>query len=139
VPAGAKVAQFAVRTPNSAADLDLSVYRLVGGQAVLVGVSGSGAANETVVLRSPAAGSYVAVVSGFANAPGSTNTPFRYYSAAVTSAAGTGSFRVSPADPVASSGDPIEVTASWSGLSDTTPYLGWVEYENGDGTVVTVN
>ncbi|HEX8487469.1 MAG TPA: S8 family peptidase [Propionibacteriaceae bacterium] len=139
VPAGAKVAQFAVRTPSSAADLDLVVYRMSGGQAVQVGVSASGAANETVTLRSPAAGSYVAVVSGFANAPGTTNTPFSYYSAAVTSATGVGSFTVSPTDPVATSGEPIEVTASWSGLSATSPYLGWVEYENGEGTVVTVN
>jgi hypothetical protein len=50
-----------------------------------------------------------------------------------------GSFTVSPTDPVATSGEPIEVTASWSGLSATSPYLGWVEYENGEGTVVTVN
>ena len=139
VATGAKVAQFAVRTPNVGADLDLLVYRVIGGVRTLVGVSASSAANETVTLRAPAAGSYVAVLEGFSNAPQTTSTPYRVYSAAVTSAPGVGSFAVTPTDPVASTGEPIAVTASWSGLDATTPYLGWVGYRNGEGTVVTVN
>jgi hypothetical protein len=34
---------------------------------------------------------------------------------------------------------PIRLRASWSGLDDETPYVGWIEYPNGGGTVISVN
>jgi hypothetical protein len=139
VPANAKVAQFTVRTPNTTADLDLYVYRVVGGSAALVGQSATGSANETVVLKAPAAGQYIGLVVGYANAPGTSSTPYTFRGASVTTGAGLGNFAVSPANPTARIGQPIALTASWSGLEATTPYLGWVEYPDGSGTIVTVN
>lgn len=139
VPADAKVAQFTVRTPNTAADLDLYVFQVVGGAAVQVGQSTTGSANETVVLEAPAAGQYIGLVAGFANAPGTTSTPFTFRGAAVVSGAGLGNFTVSPANPRATIGKPIALTASWSGLDAGTPYLGWIEYPDGSGTIVSVN
>jgi len=139
VPANAKVAQFTVRTPDAAADLDLEVYQVVGGTAVLVGESATEAANETVVLTAPVAGTYIGYVMGFGNAPGTTTTPFTFRGASVGSGAGLGNLAVSPANPRATIGKPITLTASWSGLAAGTPYLGWIEYPDGSGTIVTVN
>ena len=139
VPANAKVAQFTVRTPNTTADLDLYVYQVVGGTASLVGQSATGSANETVVLESPAAGRYIGLVVGYANAPGTSSTPYTFRGASVTTGAGLGNFAVSPANPRATIGKPINLTASWSGLDAGTPYLGWIEYPDGSGTIVTVN
>lgn len=139
VPANAKVAQFTVRTPNTTADLDLYVYQVVGGSAALVGQSATGAANESVVLEAPDAGQYIGLVVGYANAPGTSSTPFTFRGASVGSGAGLGNFAVSPANPRATIGKPINLTASWSGLDAGTPYLGWIEYPDGSGTIVTVN
>ncbi|HYI54025.1 MAG TPA: hypothetical protein VEX57_08665 [Microlunatus sp.] len=50
-----------------------------------------------------------------------------------------GCFTVTPANPRATIGKPIALTASWSGLDATTPYLGWIQYPDGSGTIVTVN
>jgi subtilisin family serine protease len=139
VPTGAKVAQFTVRSPNDAADLDLQVYRLTDAGPELVGSSGTGSVNETVVLTRPAAGRYVGLVAGFANAPGTTTTPFTYRSSVVAATGGVGGFTVTPRNPTAAIQRRITVTASWSGVNAGTPYVGYVEYRDGSGTVVTVN
>jgi hypothetical protein len=139
IPTGSKVAQFTVRSPNTTADLDLYVYQVVGGAASLVGQSTTGSPNETVVLEAPEAGSYLAQVVGFSNAPGTTSTPFTFRGASVQSGPGLGNFSVTPANPRATIGKPIALTASWSGLQAGTPYLGWIEYPDGSGTIVTVN
>jgi subtilisin family serine protease len=137
--AGAKVAQFSVRTPNSGADLDLYVFRVVNGTNELVGASATTAANETVTLTAPEAGSYVAIVVGFANAPHTSSTPYTYRDAVVTASTAEGNFTVTPTNPIASAGRPIPVTVSWSSVAVTTPYVGWVEYPDGSGTIVHVN
>ncbi|MHA3704262.1 S8 family peptidase [Jatrophihabitans sp. YIM 134969] len=134
-----EAARFTLDSENDAADLDLVVYRVEGGVGTQVGVSASGAADEEVVLRSPAAGTYVAVLQGYANAPGASTSPFTFTKGAVTTADSLGSFAVSPTSPTTTAGRPITLTASWSGLTAGTPYLGWIEYLDGSGTVVTVN
>ena len=139
VPANAKVAQFSVRTPNATADLDLYVYKVVDGVGVQVGQSATGSANETVVLTAPPAGAYVGLVVGYANAAGTTTTPYTTRGGAVPAGPGSGGFTVAPANPRVTIGRPISVRASWSGLNAGTPYLGWIEYPDGSGTIVTVN
>jgi hypothetical protein len=133
------VTQFALRSPAVGADLDLYVYRVENGTAVPVGVGGTSAANETVTLRDPEPGSYISVVTGFGNAPGTSTTPYSFSNASVTSASGVGGFTVTPANPLAQIGKPIPVTVKWSGISPTTPHLGYVEYVDGSGTVVEIN
>ena len=139
VGADAKVARFALDSANDSADLDLAVYRIVGSSASLVGTSASGAADEQVTLVAPAAGTYVALLQGYANAPGTSNSPFVFDFAAVTPSSTAGGFAVSPANPTTTAGRPITLTASWSGLSADASYLGWIEYVDGSGTVVTVD
>jgi hypothetical protein len=46
---------------------------------------------------------------------------------------------VEPKTSRATAGTPIALTASWSGVQEEVPYVGWIEYPNGQGTVVTVN
>ena len=137
VPSGAKVAQITVRSPNSTADLDLYLYS--SSSATPIAQSATGSPNETIVLKAPAPGTYYAQVVGFANAPGTSSTPFTFRAATVASGGGEGNFAVSPANPRATIGQPIALTASWSGLQAGTPYLGWIEYPDGSGTIVTVN
>lgn len=137
VPAGTKAVQFSVRSPNTAADMDLAVYRRTPTGFVLVGQSATEVVNETVALGKPAAGTYIALVTGYANAPGTTTTPFTYQSAIVT-ATTAGNLTVTPTNARAEAGVPIRLTASWSGLNTST-YAGFVEYRNGSGTVVTIN
>ena len=139
VPADTRVAQFTSRTPNAGANLDLYVYQVVNGAAVLVAQSVTGAADEMVLLRKPAAGTYVALVNNVRDAPGTTETPFVFRAGLVDAAAGAGSFTVSPELVAARAGRPFDLTARWAGLPADTPYVGWIEYPNGQGTVVTVN
>ena len=137
--ADTKVAQFSVRTEASGADVDLEVYQLGGDEPVLVGASGSPSGNETVTLPDPERGDYLVKVVGFADAPGTTSTAYTFRSAAVTASSDGGDFTVTPDNPTAEAAQPIRLRASWSGLDPTTPYVGYVEYPDGSGTVVTLN
>ena len=139
VPDGARVAQFTSRTASTGANLDLYVYQVVNGSAVLVGQSVSGAADETVLLRRPAAGTYVGLVDDVRDAPRTTTTPLVFRAGLVVPGAGVGNFAVTPERVAARAGRPFELTVQWSGLEASTPYVGWIEYPGGQGTVVTVN
>lgn len=139
VPAGTKVAQFTTRSTSTLADIDLEVYQGTPSGFVLVGSSAGSSPNETVLLDHPAAGPYIALVVGFADAPGTTSTPYTFRSASVVPGSGVVGFTVTPTNPTAVAGTPITVNATWSGLSATTTYLGFVEYLDGSGTIVTVN
>ncbi len=50
-----------------------------------------------------------------------------------------GAFTVEPKTSRATAGTPIALTARWSDVQEDVPYVGWIEYPNGQGTVVTVN
>ena len=139
IAANTKAAQFSVKSASPAADLDLYVFRLEGASATLVARSTSTAADESVLLAAPAAGTYVGVVDNFANAPGLDSTSFTYRSATVRAGDTAGSFAVTPTSPTARAGSPITVKASWSGIAADAYHLGFVEYLDGSGTVVTIN
>jgi hypothetical protein len=135
----AQLMQLDLRASSPAADLDLDVYRVVDGEPELVGSSATSSADEKVTLFDTPAGAYIINVTNFSNAPGTTSTGFTLYSGAVTADSDEGDFSVTPASPTASNGKPITVTARWSGVGATTPYLGLIEYVDGSGTVVEVN
>jgi subtilisin family serine protease len=137
IPAGTKLARFAVAANDSRADIDLEVYRVVGGEFELAGFSATESGTEKVDLINPAAGDYVAVVLPFADPPGASSTAFTYRGFVVGS--NVGNLSVDPADGTASSGVPFPVKASWSGLSASAPYLGVLSYVDGSATVVEIN
>lgn len=136
---GTKAAQISVRSEYEQADLDLYLYRIVDGTPVPVGQSAGPTADETVQLTAPPAGEYVARVEGYANAPETETTPYVFRSASVTDKTAEGSFTVRPSDPTAEIQEPIDVTVRWRGLERDLPYLGYIEYRDGSGTLVTIN
>ncbi len=140
VKPGTKLARFAtfVANDNNGADIDLSVSFGTGAGAVVVGTSGSASARETVDLKDPPPGTYVATVNGFSNAPGSTATAylFRSYQVGV---GGVGNFTVTPANSTVVAGQTVNVTASASGLDPNINYLGWIEFIDGSGSTFVAN
>ena len=140
VPATTKAARFTARAANSQAKLNLYVFYIGSDNSVtLVAESSGSAANQSLVLATPATGLYVAAVENAGNAPGEQTTVFEYRTGLAVPDTGVGGFTVAPASSTVVAGKPHRLTASWSGLSADVPYVGWVEYANGSGTVVTVN
>jgi hypothetical protein len=131
------VARFAVAANDSRADIDLEVYRVVNGEFELAGFSATESGTEKVDLFDPTPGDYVAVVLPFADPPGASSTSFTYRSFVV--GPDSGNLTINPASPTVSSGDPFTVTASWSGLNPSAPYLGLLSYVDGSGTLVEIN
>ena len=141
VPAGTKVARFATKVANDtgAQDIDLEVYYVNGGVASLVGNSGTALADESVDLLDPKPGNYIALVAGYADAIGTTSTPFQFRDYEVGSTGNTGTFTVSPANSTTTGGQTVTVTATVGGVSASAAYLGWAQYVDGSGTLVQVN
>jgi hypothetical protein len=137
IPAGTRVARFAVASNDPAADIDLEVYQLVEGALDLVGFSYSSTGVETVTLLDPAPGNYVVKVLPFADPPGASSTTFTLRTFVV--GPNLGNFTVTPANPTVTSNTPITLTPSWSGLTPSTSYLGFIGYVDGSGTIVQVN
>ena len=141
VPAGTKLARFATKVPDATdgSDIDLFVFYITpAGNAVQVGVSSGSTGNEQFDLKNPSPGTYVAVVAGFADAPGtdSTSYSFRNY---VVGARADAVLTVDPTSPTTTAGQKFTVTATVSGMDPAKPYLGWVEYPGGTGTLVVGN
>jgi hypothetical protein len=135
-----KAARFTVRTDDPAAAVHLTVYRrLPGSSDTVVAASTRAAASQSLVLALPAQGIYIASVTGARNAPGTTSTAYVLRSGLVGTSSGQGAFAVEPKSSRRTAGRPFDLTARWSGLPADVPYVGWVEYANGQGTVVTVN
>ncbi len=147
---GTKAARFTVRSSDSGANLDLYVYQYdANAVARLVGQSTGPSSSESFVVpkpsssdstsTSPVAGDYALQVVNAGNAPGTTSTSFTAQTGLVQAAGGVGSFTVEPSQTEATAGEPFVLTARWSGVEQSVPYVGWVEYPGGQGTVVTVN
>jgi hypothetical protein len=84
-----------------------------------------------VDLTNPAAGSYDVYVDLFALAKGSTQQEVSEFDWQLGSTA-AGNLTASPASKVTTVGQEFSQTASWSGLTAGTRYLGTLSY--GDGT-----
>jgi hypothetical protein len=128
------VARFTIQSDNPAADIDMEVYG-PDGELVAIGASSSG--SETVTLFNPVAGLYQVVVYPFADAPGQPSTTYEYRAFAV--GPDLPNFSVSPSSATVSAGVPRTMTASWTGLNPGIPYLGYVAYVDGTGTVVEIS
>lgn len=139
VPAGAKVAKFALASVDTRADIDLVIYRVVDGELIPVAASGGSTGVEDVVLTDPVPGAYVAEVTPFSDPPGLTKTAFVFTDFVVTPATNLGNLTVTPTNPTAVSGQVIPVRVSWSGIDASTPYLGLVQYPDQSYTFVQVN
>ncbi len=142
VPAGTPLARFAthVADDTTGADIDMVVARQTPTGAVTVGQSGGPTATERVDLVAPTAGTYIVRVNSFADAPGTTSTPFELRSFVVPAGPSTSTpLTASPANQTVRTGQTFTVTASAAGLEPDLPYLGWVGYPDGSGTTIQVN
>jgi hypothetical protein len=128
VPAGTKYLRFATFNTDvdGAHDLDMYVYRGATG-ATLVGASGGGTSDEVVNLVNPIAETYRVYIHGWQTAGGGTAN-YTLFSWQVPST--SANFTVS-APATATLGTSANITASWSGLSAATRYLGLVTYDDG--------
>jgi len=129
VPAGASAARFSVDSGDDTADLDLYVYR--GGE--LVGVSATGAADEQDTLLDPDAGTYDVYVNGFTTPGGSTNYQI---SNLVVGEADAGNTTVTPDPTETTSGTPLTLTATWTGLDPAQRWLGVITYAGTDNATL---
>jgi hypothetical protein len=134
VPAGTRLARFTSQAINPAGDIDMEVY---GPSGELVAVSAGPTGFETATLFDPEPGDYQAVVYPFADPPGQASTPYSYRAWSV--GPDLADFSVSPTNPHATEGVSINVHAAWTGLDSAKPYLGYIEYLDGSGTMVEIN
>ncbi len=142
VAAGTKLARFATKVPDATngADIDLDVYYVpAGGAPVVVGSSGGPTGDETVDLFNPPAGTYVGVVNGYADAPGTDSTLYSFRQFLIGTGSPDGSLTVTPSNATTTPGQKLTVTATVNGLDADTQYLGWVGYPGGSGTLVVAN
>jgi hypothetical protein len=87
-----------------------------------------------VDLPNPDAGTYQVIVDVY-----SGTTAFDVTTFSVLPGAGDGAFTVNPTTLSGAQGEPIAYTASWSGLTPNTDYLGIVSYgDTGRSTLVSV-
>ena len=130
VAPGTKLARFDVDAAGTTDDLDLYVY--YGGQQVALSASASG--DEQVTLTDPAPGDYTAYVNGYDTA--TDGGKYAYTDWAVSGP--TANLTATDNVPV-TAGTPVDVTATWTGLSTDKRWLGFVSYGSGtDRTVLSV-
>lgn len=125
VPAGAKAARFSLDADDDTSDLDLFVYL----DGTFVDLSASGAADEQVTLLAPEAGTYDVYVNGFATPGGSTSYGLANF---VVEEGSAGNATVTPSPAPATLGEPLTLTASWSGLDPAKRWLGVISYAGSD-------
>ena len=136
---GTAHARFDLDSINDAGDFDLTVYRLnAAGTAAeaLVGQSATGAADERVDLVAPRAGRYVALVENYAAAPGEATSAWALTTFLVDPTATAGDLTVTPNPVPVTQATRATVTASWSGLTAGTRYLGLLRYEGASATTL---
>lgn len=124
----ARWSTFADASSAATDDIDLFVYRVGdGGARTLVGASATGTSDETVTLPGPAAGQYRVFVHNW-DSDAATNDITLFAWVLDGSPAGNATV-TAPAS--VSTGQTVDVTFGWSGLTAGTRYLGRVVY--GDG------
>ena len=132
VPAGTLLARFSLFDAFVTGQPDLDLY-VFDGAGNLVGISGSGTAEEQVDVPLPAPGVYTVVVHGFETDGPSTD--YTLFDWEVPTDDGVGSLTIASAPTTATSGGSGTVTAAWAGLSAGQLYLGAVSHTSPNGLV----
>jgi subtilisin family serine protease len=121
VPAGTRAARFSLDSADDTADLDLYVY--LDGE--FVDLSASGSADEEVTLLDPDEGTYDVYVNGFTTPGGSTSYGISNF---VVPPASVGNASVSPNPAAVTVGEPLTLTANWTGLDPAKRWFGVINY-----------
>ncbi|HEX3264392.1 MAG TPA: S8 family serine peptidase [Candidatus Limnocylindrales bacterium] len=134
VPAGSRLARFATYDADYGAGTDLDLFVYTAGTNTLRGQSAGGTAEESVTLT--AADSYDVYVVLFAQPGGATgDLDVHEHTFVVPDAAST--LAAAPASQSVTTAVPATVTASWSGLTAGTRYLGTIDFGDGTNTIGT--
>ena len=129
IPAGTTYARWNLFDEHTDGDDDLDLYVYRG--ATLVGASGGGTSAEQVSLSSPPADTYSVYVHGWqTDGPDAQFTLFGWVLGSTAT-----SLTVTPASQAATTGQPAPITASWTGITVGTKYLGSVTYGNGTSAI----
>ncbi|HOV02635.1 MAG TPA: S8 family peptidase [Dermatophilaceae bacterium] len=127
---GVGVAKWALNMPDPT---DLDIY-LFGPGGNLVGASTNGGTKESILLNSPADGTYTMVIHGWA--VGATPLQFDLRSWLVPAEDGAGSLSISSgASTTATIGGSHTVGIAWTGLTAGEEYFGSVTHRNGTAVV----
>ena len=127
IPEGELARYFTLDGADNSGDLDLYIQRLEGGTPVEQWVGGTAAADESVLLESPAAGSYRAIVVVFSHGEAEDGS-FELDYAGVANGQQEGSFRAEPASVTGTIGESFTFSAKWNGLDVDSEYLGIIGY-----------
>ncbi|WP_081844426.1 S8 family serine peptidase [Cellulomonas sp. URHE0023] len=135
VPADAELARFDLDAVDDTTDLDLLVYELdAKGAPIALWTSATGSADEHVDIVAPDAATYRVVVDVF-----SANDGVTWDVTATSVVAGGAPLVLDPAVLPGVQGVPVTYTASWTGLTPQSTYVGLVNYaDTGVFTVVQV-
>jgi hypothetical protein len=110
---------------------------VVDDEEVLIDLSADGDADETVTLRDPEDGTYVAYVNGFA---GDGNYQWTQW---VVGDADEGNLTVTPPSQPVTVGETVTFDLSWTGLDPAQRWFGVVGWTNGSeevgSTLVSIN
>lgn len=129
VPAGTKLLRFATFGEDvPASDVDLNVLDPSGGFA---GSSGSGGSDEAITIVDPDPGVWEVYVDLFSAEPSAVVPVNGFY----VGESDEGNLTATPDSVVVTPGQQVDVTATWSGLSGDTRYLGQINYESDGDTV----
>lgn len=139
IPSGAVA--FRVETWQgewSPAGIDLDLY-LVDAKGTIVAQSASGGSDESITIEAPTPGAYQLAIDYWDGAAGDVATgPVHSYAPI----GDEGNLDVTPSPVAVTPATPVELTATWSGLSAATRYFGVIGYDFGAGevarTLVTV-
>jgi subtilisin family serine protease len=142
IPEGTVLARHATFDRDFTQGTDVDLYLYAAGTTDLVASSGGPSAEEQIEIPNPPAGTYDLYVVLFGAAAGETSVTVPTFVWSLGSAA-AGNLTVTPATQPVRVGQPVTVTAAWSGLEAGKRYLGRVNYGDGTagvgGTVVRVD
>ena len=134
VPAGTTHARFQLfdEFTDGNDDLDLYLYKVEGSTSTLVDFSAGSTAAEQIDLESPAAGTYKLYVHGWqTDGRDAVYTLFDW----LVPSSSAANLTVSSSTSTATVGGTADVTATWSGLTAGTKYLGRISYRDGSGEI----
>jgi subtilisin family serine protease len=135
IPAGTPLARFATFSGDYPAgtDVDIYLYKKVGGVLSQVGQSSGGTATESITLDNPS-GDYVLFINVFAAPTGNGGAVTTKPNVFVVPNSDAGNLTATPTSQSVTLGNPATVTLNWSSLA-AGRYLGIVNYSDGTNAI----
>lgn len=131
IPEGTTLARHATFDRDFTPGTDVDLFLYAAGTSDLVAQSAAGSSEEEITIPNPPAGTYDLYVVLYGAAAGETSVTVPTFIWTLGSE-DAGNLTVTPASGPVEVGEPVTLTAAWSGLQAGKRYLGQIVY--GDGT-----